>query len=763
MGFLYILKIHDCSKIYSKIGSTKFPINRLQSYKTGYVGKVKIKFDKLYFIPDNNCYEVDEKLKNDINRGFIRICESEEYCNSGTEIYDLISHEQLELWFVLNNIKFEIFDIENCKRENYKDYQKENEIKHKLVLEENNKINLRGYQNEVYNRLKKHLENNLKGVLEIFCGGGKTIIYQKYIQEFYKSYSIVIIVVPTLNLMGDMVQRWEDILGYLNLKSIQIGSNVNGTTNENIIKKFIKNNSKGFIFSTYASIDRLVNNITNINDGLLIFDECHKCCESSNIKNNVMYKINRIPNIKTHIKNIISATATPKYFTGNEKIGMNNSKYFGEFICNIPMIRLIREQFLCPYKIIISNVSSNLNGNINYYNTSINILIRYLSDGNKLNKILLYTNTVRTIELLYNVVKNTKFIIDNDIEVFKAHSGMKYYDVDKAKINFIKIKKTAIMINCRLFTEGINIPELDAVVFCDPKISPSDIIQCTGRVMRYNKNQPDKIAKIFIPISDLKDCGNKFNKMINIINVISTQDPKIRDEMLGFSKKNNKKNDENRGSSSIIELNITQEDYKILESKIKPVIINNMSDAIMYLLRDSVQRTPDKILQEILDREIYKSDNETTLNTCIKLCKTLNKEHKIKRNNDKYFILQKPKKLSTDDFIKSLQDADIETEQEYHNLYNGYYDNDYPINPCNIYNGFQWKSLIKEDNYFNIEDCIKRVKEVEPIFYIINKGITDLDKNKTLHDIDKKIPKDMFKVYGKKLYLINNNIFKEID
>ena len=55
-----------------------------------------------------------------------------------------------------------------------------------------------------------------------------------------------------------------------------------------------------------------------------------------------------------------------------------------------------------------------------------------------------------------------------------------------------------VISNVKLFTEGVNVPALDAVIFLDPKQSQVDIVQAVGRVMR--KSEGKKFGYIIVPV-----------------------------------------------------------------------------------------------------------------------------------------------------------------------------------------------------------------------------------------------------------------------
>ena len=47
-------------------------------------------------------------------------------------------------------------------------------------------------------------------------------------------------------------------------------------------------------------------------------------------------------------------------------------------------------------------------------------------------------------------------------------------------------------------TEGVDIPEVDAVLFADPKDSTVDIVQAAGRAMRVSDNK--ELGYILLPV-----------------------------------------------------------------------------------------------------------------------------------------------------------------------------------------------------------------------------------------------------------------------
>jgi superfamily II DNA or RNA helicase len=64
----------------------------------------------------------------------------------------------------------------------------------------------------------------------------------------------------------------------------------------------------------------------------------------------------------------------------------------------------------------------------------------------------------------------------------------------------VDTEQYAVISNVRLFGEGIDVPNLNAVALIDPKGSEIDIIQTIGRVLRLDPNDPAKVGTIVLPV-----------------------------------------------------------------------------------------------------------------------------------------------------------------------------------------------------------------------------------------------------------------------
>ncbi|GAB3435409.1 Helicase associated domain protein [Flindersiella endophytica] len=95
--------------------------------------------------------------------------------------------------------------------------------------------------------------------------------------------------------------------------------------------------------------------------------------------------------------------------------------------------------------------------------------------------------------------------------------------------------------NARALTEGIDVPELDAVLFADPRDSTVDVVQAVGRALRRGQRE-DKTATVIIPIllpeADSADGsagaevalnGSQWQILYRILRAMRDQDERLAD------------------------------------------------------------------------------------------------------------------------------------------------------------------------------------------------------------------------------------------
>ncbi len=96
----------------------------------------------------------------------------------------------------------------------------------------------------------------------------------------------------------------------------------------------------------------------------------------------------------------------------------------------------------------------------------------------------------------------------------------------------------SLVTNARCLTEGVDVPNIDCVLFADPKKSKVDIVQAVGRALR--PAQGKKLGYVILPVlhdedsGELKESG-AFKEVIDMLAKLASQDERIIDEFRAIS------------------------------------------------------------------------------------------------------------------------------------------------------------------------------------------------------------------------------------
>ena len=102
-------------------------------------------------------------------------------------------------------------------------------------------------------------------------------------------------------------------------------------------------------------------------------------------------------------------------------------------------------------------------------------------------------------------------------------------------------KKCRVISNVKLFTEGVDIPALDAVAFLDPRKSQVDIVQAVGRIMRQSPGK--KFGYIIVPVvldedgdieETLANSPSKFKEVGKVLQALRSHDPRMAEDPTEF-------------------------------------------------------------------------------------------------------------------------------------------------------------------------------------------------------------------------------------
>ncbi len=680
------------------------------------------------------------------------------------------------------------------------------EYEGKLVVEE--QFKLRGYQKNAYEELCEYIEEYKSARLYIMCRCGKTVLFQRYAVEHRKQYDIIIYAAPRLSLINDVKDRFHKIFTNLDYKIFEVSSSDAGKATKIVdIHKAIINKENVLIFVCNDSYYKLKSTCKDKNI-LVIFDEAHHLNEQ-------LTAMHPMRNALTGNVHYIFATATPSegpYLTDELTCYNNDPRYFGpneNVISFYDVEEAMNDKFISPAKIVIADyelenleqieqeMKQDLNPLVITHITyklyqrlrrSHKILKDLSTHENKPKKILAYTNNINEIEFAESYAK--KYM--SEYKVLSLHSLIRNNITKDIVQEFRKCKDNIILVNCRMLTDGIDIQDLDTVIFLSPKNQKQEIIQCMFRPRSYAVG---KLAYIIIPqvlnsnnVDDLKS-NEQYECILNVFRELYyLNDPYVRKLVKNRSTWGNSNANNEKKENAAFEMFICSDNVKakLLELTNNYIVKKcaTYGEAILFIMNDYIPRSFADIAQRIellhieineryvengvvyyRDGKMYDGDDyydgyENIYVEAEMVCNELLRNGLIKYNEEyKVYYLERPikERLTTDEFIKLLLKQGITTETEYRSMYCNSYNDVYHSNPIAHYRGFKWEVLLKnvmrnDVEYYSTIDEVRNAIDV-----IINSGLLgDLGKFKDspsdvklkkLNELDPKIRRDLVKSY----------------
>lgn len=333
------------------------------------------------------------------------------------------------------------------------------------------------------------------------------------------------------------------------------------------------------VFSTYQSIDVVIEAQKNgfYDFDLVICDEAHRTtgATESGKESSAFVKVHSDNNIKTSKR--LYQTATPRIYGDKAKqkademsvliADMNDENLYGKEFYRIGFGDAVRNGILTDYKVMVLAVDeamiqkrfqqmfSSQNNELEFDDvTKIigcwNGLIKRKNnsdelEGKPMKRAIAFTGTIRESKLITNMFSQVvdQYINESGdqtesfkVEIDHADGSMNALQKNE-KINWLKSEvpdqTCRILSNARFLTEGVDVPDLDAIMFLKPRKSKIDIAQAVGRVMRKvpGKDYGYVILPIGVPAgvdeSTVLDNNEKYRVVWEVLNALRSIDERF--------------------------------------------------------------------------------------------------------------------------------------------------------------------------------------------------------------------------------------------
>ena len=405
---------------------------------------------------------------------------------------------------------------------------------------------------------------NTRGKLIFPCGSGKSLT-GLWITQALKSKT-TLIAVPSLSLIKQTLEVYLSQMAALNVpvKWLCICSDEGIGKDEDVViytenigvpcqtdpvyieQWLIKNKGENIIvFTTYQS-GRIIAEISKnlaISFDVGIFDEAHKTVGSDKkLFSHLLLEEN------ISISKRIFMTATERFYQGSDDsiISMNNTSIYGEVFTQMSFKEAIELNLLTDYKVITIEVGkSEISDFIKQNNlVQLNDKWKKETEARSLASMLALRKAMEQFPIKNAVSFHSS--IDKAIrnKELQDHISTTYnfepiisYTVSgnqpTAKRNRIVQEfarsERALITNAKCLTEGVDVPNIDCIVFADPRKSKVDIVQALGRALRRKEGK--EWGYVVLPVvydEETKEIDNEnFKEIVAILRGLASNDSRI--------------------------------------------------------------------------------------------------------------------------------------------------------------------------------------------------------------------------------------------
>ena len=416
---------------------------------------------------------------------------------------------------------------------------------------------------------KKHFlkEDNDRGKLIFPCGSGKSLT-GFWLTEALDSNS-TLIAVPSLSLIKQTLDVYlrEIVAKGIKVKWLCICSDEGIGRDKEVVMRtenigvpcltdpvYIKNwlkenkNEKKIIFTTYQSgkIIAEISKSLKFKFDVGIFDEAHKTVGS---KDKVFSHLLFEKNIS--ISKRIFMTATERFYGGKKDdiISMDDKDVYGDTFTFMSFKEAIDADLLTDYKVITIKVEKSEIADFIVKNKLVELNKKWSkeTEARSLASMLALRKAMKTLKMknvvsfhssIEKAVRNkelqahiTKTYNYSPIDTYTV-SGKDNTSVRNSIIKEFAESDSALITNARCLTEGVDVPNIDCIVFSDPRRSKVDIVQALGRALRKKKGKD--WGYVILPIvynGDTNEIDNEnFQEIVDIVRGLASNDERIIEE-----------------------------------------------------------------------------------------------------------------------------------------------------------------------------------------------------------------------------------------
>ena len=407
-------------------------------------------------------------------------------------------------------------------------------------------------------------EGNDRGKLIFPCGAGKSLTGYWMIDSLGAKNTLV--AVPSLSLVKQTIEvylrecaangqkvkwicicsdegigRGDDVVMYHNDLGVPCETNLDS------IETWLQDNAddKKVVFTTYQSGRVIAEAARNcdVQFDVGIFDEAHKTVGAKDkLFSHLLFEEN------IQIKHRIFMTATERFYAGSKDdiISMDDDEVYGETFTQMTFKEAIELELLTDYKVVTIEVQESEVAKFIQENNLIELNAKWgkETEARSLASMLALRKAMKRFPIRNAVsfhssidkAKRNKelqtYITDSydyqPIDTFTVSGKVPTTKRNEIVQEFARSEHSLIT-NARCLTEGVDVPNIDCIVFADPRKSKVDIVQALGRALR--KKDGKEWGYVVLPVIYDEETGEidneNFNEILAVVRGLASNDERI--------------------------------------------------------------------------------------------------------------------------------------------------------------------------------------------------------------------------------------------
>lgn len=406
----------------------------------------------------------------------------------------------------------------------------------------------RPHQREAERKVIETFQAHDRAKLLMACGTGKTLT-ALFIDETMKN-ELTVFAVPSLALLSQALHSWRqytitpfNALAVCSDRTVTRRETHNFQHEEGMavtndiheVIDFLRLRRKRVIFITYHSMSLLqrAQQAARMTIDLLICDEAHRTVGPEDKE---FTRVLRPNELQAHKR--LFMTATPRFLLNQpDAYSMDDVTDYGPTAYELPFSQAIEDGLLTDYQLVIMAIPRDEVGRVHPRVTghvdevAPHIGVSHAIATYQLRSGITYHSTIRKSLRFAACFPLVNAALGRSAVAVTTVTGAMSSQMRRERLATLARRDPppALVTNCRVLNEGVDVPSLDFIGIIDPKASVTELIQIVGRVLRQAEGKG--IGTVVIPVisEEETDAGfqlahSSYRTVYNVVRALRAHD-----------------------------------------------------------------------------------------------------------------------------------------------------------------------------------------------------------------------------------------------